>query len=138
MSNTSVALLGYASWTLLLILWIEVYRVYLVAGKGYLSTSFKPDGSDVSPFMGRLCRAHANCVENFPIIGGLLVVALATENRAVTEPTALLMLLARVAQSLVHVASGSPLAVNIRFLFFAIQLAIAVYWTVGLIGIAVK
>jgi hypothetical protein len=88
--------------------------------------------------MGRLCRAHANCVENFPIVGGLLILALVSGMPDVTEATALPMLLARVAQSLVHVTSGSSLAVNIRFLFFAVQLAIAVYWVVGFIEIAAK
>lgn len=135
MNNTAVALLGYAGWTLFLILTVEVVRIYLVAEKGYPATSFKPDGADVSPLMNRLCRAHANCVENFPIIGGILVLALATEHVEITDSLALYLLGARACQSVSHIWSGQVLATNIRFVFYAIQLAIAVSWVVGFVQI---
>ncbi len=47
--------------------------------------SFDPGGADVSPFSNRLCRAHANCYESFPIFGGLLLLAIATNNTAITD-----------------------------------------------------
>jgi hypothetical protein len=36
-------------------------------------------------------------------------------------------------QSIVHIASGSPIAAQVRFSFFIAQYAIAAYWTVLLI-----
>ena len=128
MNATATALLGYIGWTLLLIVAIEVARVYLVLAKGYLATQFKADGTDVSPFMNRLCRTHANCVEHFPIFGGLLILALATGQTNITDPLSFYFFGARLGQSIANLASFGVLAVNIRFIFFAIQLAIACIW----------
>lgn len=84
--------------------------------------------------MQRLARAHANCIESFPIIGGLLVVALLTDRAGVTDALAPWMLVARLLQSSIHLASTSVLAANLRFLAFAVQIAIAVYWSWGLLA----
>jgi uncharacterized MAPEG superfamily protein len=78
--------------------------------------------------MQRLARAHANCIESFPIIGGLLLVALLTNRAGVTDALAPWLLLARLLQSSIHLASTSILAANLRFFAFAIQIAIAGYW----------
>lgn len=128
MNVTAAALLGYIGWTLLLIIAIEIARVYLVVAKGYMANQFKPDGTDVSPFMNRLCRTHANCVEHFPIFGGFLILALATDQTIITDPLSIYLVGARLAQSVANLASTNPFAVNIRFMFFAIQLAIASIW----------
>lgn len=128
MNATAIALLGYIGWTLFLIVAIELVRVYLVVAKGYLATQFKPDGTDVSPFMHRLCLTHSNCVEHFPIFGGLLIFALVTGQTAITDPLSLYFFGARLAQSVANLASFGALAVNIRFMFFAIQLTIACIW----------
>lgn len=44
------------------------------------------------------------------------------------------LLVARSAQSVTHLVSVSVLAVNVRFAFFALQLAIAIYWTWALLA----
>ena len=124
MNATTTALLAYIGWTLALIIAIELGRTYMVVVKGYPATQFKPDGADISPFMSRMCRAHANCVENFPIFGGLLILALVTGQAKITDPLALYYLGARLAQSIAHISSGGAIATNIRFVFFAVQLAI--------------
>ena len=49
---------------------------------------------------------------------------------SVTDTLALWVLAARVAQSSTHLISTSNLAVNIRFAFFAVQLVVAVWWTI--------
>ena len=82
--------------------------------------------------MQRLARAHANCVEGLPIFGGLMLLAVVAGRAAVTDPLAWVLLGARVLQSLIHLASTSPAAVTARFTAFAVQMAIAVYWVVGL------
>lgn len=131
MNLTTIALLGFIGWTLLLIVTVELVRVYLVLATGRKVTQFNPDGADISPFMHRLARAHANCVENFPIFGGLLILAILTNQTHLTNPLAPYFLAARLAQSVTHLISSRALAINIRFVFFVIQLAIGAYWIVS-------
>lgn len=128
MTASAYALLGYVGWTLILIIVNEVFRTFLVLSGRKAADSFRPDGSDISPFAHRLARAHANCYESFPIIGGVLLLVLATDQAAVTDPSALWVLSARIAQSSVHVVSTSSLAVQIRFTFFALQLSVVAWW----------
>jgi uncharacterized MAPEG superfamily protein len=128
MNTTGLALTGYILWILLLLCTIGVLRTYLSLKGKHRPNAFKPSGDDVSPFSGRLCRAHANCYEFFPIYGGLLLLALAT-NATVTEGTALIALAARLGQSITHMLSTSIRAVQIRFFFFLVQVGIALYWT---------
>ncbi len=128
MSTSATALTLFISWTLLLLVLMEVVRSFLVLTGRTRSNQFTPDNANLSPFMQRLARAHANCVESLPVFGGLLLVAIATGRHAVTDPLALWLVAARVAQSTTHLASLSVVAVNIRFTFFAVQLVIAVYW----------
>ena len=86
----------------------------------------------MTPFVARLVRAHANCYEAFPIIGGALLLALATGNTAITDPLAMVVLGCRVGQSVVHLLSVSNMAVNLRFAFFGAQVGIAAYWLIQL------
>ncbi|MBW8311430.1 MAG: MAPEG family protein [Rhizobium sp.] len=126
-------MLGYIGWTLLLLLVMETLRSALVLGGKRRSDSFRPDGGDASPFGQRLLRAHANCLEGFPIFGGLMLLALVLELTALTDPLAPWLLAARVAQSSVHLLSVSAMAINVRFAFFAVQLTIAAWWCVQLL-----
>lgn len=124
MNPTALAVAGYIAWTLALMALIEIQRSRIVLATGRAPNTFAPDGSDVSPFMHRLCRAHANCYESFPLIGGTLLLALATDATALTDGLALWLLAARVGQSLVHLVSNATAVVQLRFAFFAAQLAI--------------
>lgn len=133
MTATAFALLGYIGWTLLLLLVMETQRSALVLGGKRRSDSFRPDGSDASPFAQRLLRAHANCLEGFPIFGGLMLLALVLQLTALTDPLAPWLLAARVAQSSVHLLSVSVMAINVRFTFFAVQMVIAAWWCVQLL-----
>ena len=133
MSKSALVLTLFISWALLLLILMEMLRSYLVVSGRVRSNEFNPENSNLSPFMQRLARAHANCLEGLPIFGGLLVVALATGRTEVTEPLAPWLLGARVVQSSIHLASLSVNAVNARFTAFAIQIAIAVYWACALI-----
>ena len=129
MNNVSVnVLIGLAAWTLFLLILMEALRSRLVLTNVIAANKFKPDNSNLSPFLQRLARAHANCVESVPIFGMLLIVALVTNRTGVTDPLAPWLLAARVIQSCVHLASLSVAAVWIRFMAFAMQIAIAVYW----------
>lgn len=133
MSTSALVLTLFISWTLLLLVVMEVLRSHLVVTGRSRSNEFNPDNSNLSPFMQRLARAYANCLEGLPIFGGLLVVALVTGRAEVTDPLAPWLLGARVVQSSIHLASLSVAAVNARFAAFAVQVAIAIYWAWALV-----
>ena len=60
------------------------------------------------------------------------MVALLTHQTGVTDALAPYLLGARLIQSSIHAASTSVLASWLRFIAFAVQMAIAVYWLFGL------
>jgi uncharacterized MAPEG superfamily protein len=129
MTNTGDALTGFVSWALFLLVVMEIIRTYLVVTREVAANAFTPDNSGLSPFMQRLARAHANCIEGLPIFGGLLAIAIMTSRTDVTDPLALWFLGARIVQSIIHLVSTSPIAVSLRFTAFAVQLVIGVYWS---------
>lgn len=130
---SAIALTGFVTWTLLLLVLMELVRTQLVLRGKVPANGFTPDNAGLSPFMQRLARAHANCLEGLPIFGGLLLVAMVAGLTAVTDSLAYVLLGARVFQSLVHLASTAPLAVKVRFTAFALQMAIGLYWAFGLL-----
>ena len=134
MSTTLTAVTGFVAWSLFLLVLMEVIRSYLVLAKAVPANEFRPDNSNLSPFLQRLARAHANCVEGLPIFGGLMLIAVISERTAITDPLAYPFLAARIFQSLVHLSSLSVTAVTVRFLAFAVQMGIAVYWTIRLLA----
>ncbi|APO80026.1 MAPEG family protein [Pseudomonas asiatica] len=135
MTNAStIALTGLIAWALTLLVLMELLRGLLVVFKQFPANGFTPDNSNLSPFMQRLARAHANCLEGLPIFGGLLLVALVTRQTAITDPLAIALLAARLVQSLVHLVSLAVPAVFLRFTAFAVQLVIAGYWTFELLS----
>jgi len=136
MSPSILALVGYVAWTILLTTTIVFYRTVLVFKKERAANQFLPSGEDVSPFSNRLCRAHANCYENLPAFAALILLALVTDNAGITDPLARWVLVARVAQSTVHLISTSEMAVSLRAALLLVQLGIQAYWVVqlGLMG----
>lgn len=130
MNPTVLALIGYISWFLVLITTITCHRALLTITGARPANSFAPDGLDISPLSGRICRAHANCYESFPYIGGLLILSLLTDMSHLTDSLALFVLIFRILQSSIHIASTSVFAVQIRFGFFTAQLFICIYWAV--------
>lgn len=133
MPTTALILLLFIAWTLLLLVLMESLRTILVVSGRVAANQFTPDNATLSPFMQRLSRAHANCLEGLPIFGGLLTVALLTDQTAITDPLAPWFLAARVIQSGIHLASVSVNAVKARFSAFAVQMVIGVYWAVALL-----
>jgi hypothetical protein len=112
---------------------MEIIRTYLVFAGKIPANGFHPDNGNLSPFMQRLARAHANCIEGLPVFGGLLAFAIILEKTAATDGLALWFLGARATQSIIHLISTSVAAVSARFAAFAAQMVIGVYWIVALI-----
>ena len=133
-THSTIALTGFIAWALLLLVLIELIRTQLVLRGKVPANGFTPDNANLSPFMQRLARAHANCVESIPVFGGLLLVSIITGHSSITDPLAYLFLACRVFQSLVHLASLSATAVTVRFAAFACQMAIGLYWAFELLA----
>ena len=131
-TESSIALAGFITWALFLLVLMEAVRSWLVLTKKVPANGFSPDNASLSPFMQRLARAHANCIEGLPIFGGLLILAIATNRTAITDSLAYWLLAARVLQSLIHLVSTSAVAVTARFGAFSVQMAIGLYWAAKL------
>jgi uncharacterized membrane protein YecN with MAPEG domain len=117
-------LLGFAAWTLLLLLTtVGVYRLSRVfRGRAGMS-EFPADQVEGQDWYRRSMRAHANCVENLPVFA-VLVYALRAAGIADPAVDALcaVILVARIHQSLVHVClAQTDRVVSVRFAFFFIQ-----------------
>jgi uncharacterized membrane protein YecN with MAPEG domain len=133
-SPSAITLLAFIAWALALLVVMEAIRSYLVLSGKVPANGFDPSNSTLSPFMQRLARAHANCLEGLPIFGGLLALALLTDQTAITDPLAYALLAARLLQSGLHLYAISPRAVTLRFGAFSVQMLIAVYWVFGFIS----
>jgi uncharacterized MAPEG superfamily protein len=119
-------LLGFAGWTLATLVGsVGVYRWgHILAGRAAL-TDFPADRPHGSDWYRRAMRAHANCVENLPVYGAVVVAVLATGQQSATLDTlAVILLAARVGQTLVHIGFAETNAtVALRFGLFFTQVA---------------
>jgi uncharacterized MAPEG superfamily protein len=71
-------LLGFAVWTLLvLMLTVGVYRWALILTGRMPIREWRADGQQGPEWYRRAMRAHANCVENLPVYGAIVVVIVA-------------------------------------------------------------
>ena len=126
-------LLGFVAWTLVLLVAIAFARVGAVLTGVKKANEFPsgvPHGGDG---YWRLNRAHMNCLENIPMFGSVvLVAAVAGIHAPILGTLAKTYLGARIGQSLSHVASGSVIAVNVRFTFFLVQVGclVGMLWTI--------
>lgn len=127
MTQTDIALLAYVAWMLILVGMLGLTRSGLIMG-GKASNSFQASGDDVDGFARRLTRAHANCYENVGAVAAVMLYAIATDHRDLTDALAYPLLGARVAQSVIHLISTSRLFVFIRFVFYVAQVGILLYW----------
>ncbi|AYF88537.1 MAPEG family protein [Pseudomonas sp. JS3066] len=136
LSLSATTLLGLVAWSLLLVFLMVNQRGLLVLTGRMRVNAFAADGSNTPGAFGqRLVRAHANTLENLPMQAALLLYAITTEQTAVTDPLAGLLLGARLFQSLVHLISTSALFVWLRFAGFFVQLAIMAWWLLKLAGV---
>lgn len=126
MSSLSIplwALFGFAVWTLLLLFaTVGVYRwSRILSGRASVrewTAEVSGDG-----WYPRAMRAHANCVENLPVFA---VIVFITTQAGVESSTvavaALIVLVGRVAQSIVHVGfRQTEFVAVLRFSLFFIQ-----------------
>jgi uncharacterized MAPEG superfamily protein len=126
-------LLAFALWTLLvLVAGIGVERMALIFRGQAGFASFPADVPHGRDAYRRMMRAHANCVENLPVFGAVVLVAnLAGATSRLADVLAVTVMVARIAQTSVHVLFVvRDLTVAVRFTFYLVQVA-------AMIGIAV-
>ena len=115
------ALLGFATWTLLLLMVIVgVYRWVNILFHRAPIASFRSDQLEGAGWYQRGTRAHANCVENLPVFAAIVLALSAVgADGPVVDALCAIVLIARICQSLVHVSHAqTDVFVAVRFIFF--------------------
>jgi uncharacterized MAPEG superfamily protein len=117
-------LLGFAGWTLIiLLLSVGVYRwSRILRGRQGIS-EFSADGAGGADWYKRATRAHANCIENLPVYAAIVLAARAAQvDDPLLDALACVLLAARLIQSLVHISFvQTNRVVSVRFSFFFVQ-----------------
>ena len=129
------ALLGFAAWTVLLLLGtVGVYRWSRILTGRVPIREFRADRIEGEDWYRRAMRAHANCIENLPVFGAIVLALYASGiDSAVASAVSIAILVARVAQSLVHVGFEQTNAVvSVRFGFFFVQIA-GFLWLIAIV-----
>lgn len=127
------ALIGFTAWTLLLVLIIFAWRGIEIVINGKKADSWTRGKDTPAPgLIRRIEHAHVNCLENLPIFATIVLAAAAMGKSAVTEPYAMYVLYARVAQTLTHMIGVSHWLVMLRATFWTIQLVLFVVMLAGL------
>ncbi len=116
-------LLGFAAWTVLLVVTVGLWRVGLVLQGKQAPNEFpsgSPHGSDL---YWRVNRAHINAAENLPLMASVVLVGTLA---GVSTPTFSLLaqvyLGARILQSIIHISSNASLVINLRFTAMLVQI----------------
>ena len=118
-------LLGFAVWTILLLLaTVGVYRWSRILTGRVPIGNFRADQIEGADWYKRAMRAHANCLENLRLYTAVVVAIAVTGVRSIAlDWLAIVLLAARVCQTFVHIAlTPTNLATALRFIFFAIQM----------------
>ena len=129
------ALLGFAAWTVVLLLGtVGVYRWARILTGRVQMREFRADRVEGDDFYKRAMRAHANCVENLPVFGAIVLALYASHvESVVADAVSVVILAARIAQSLVHVSvEQTNAAVSVRFSFFLVQI-VGFVWLIAMV-----
>jgi len=119
-------LLGFATWTVLLLMGtVGVYRwIEILLGRKRIG-AFSSDQVEGGDWYRRSMRAHANCIENLPVFGAIVLALCASGvSGPAVDRLCMAVLAARVVQSTIHVSHVQTDAfVSVRYSLFCVQLA---------------
>ena len=136
MTTPLFTLLGFALWTLLLLMFtVGVYRWQLILSGSAAIHTFAADAPTGADWYRRATRAHVNCIENLPVYASIVVVlSLTGVEGPLVNALCCIVLGARLCQTTVHVGFvQTARAVSFRFSFFTLQL-LSMLWLIVLIG----
>ena len=119
------ALLAFAAWTLLTLAnTVGVYRWgHILTGRSRIEDFSHYTTEKGSNWYRRSLRAHANCVENLPAFGAIVLVLTASGLQStILDVLTIVVIAARIPHTLVHVAfEQRTVAVSFRSAFFNVQ-----------------
>jgi uncharacterized MAPEG superfamily protein len=130
-------LLGFAMWTLLLLLLtVGIYRWSRIFSGRVAIRNFPADAAGGEDWYRRATRAHANCIENLPVFGAVVFgLQVANVTGTLVDALAVAVLVTRIIQSLVHVCFiHTDTVASVRFGFYFVQF-ICFVWLVGIIAV---
>ncbi|HWA30081.1 MAG TPA: MAPEG family protein [Rhizomicrobium sp.] len=123
-----IALVFYALWAIALVLMIAADRFLLILRGQVKNNEFLagvPHGNDS---YWRINRAHLNTVENLPIFAAVVLAGWVAGAESHTfNLLAVLVLVFRIVQSIVHIFSGNQMATWFRTAAFAVQLVCEIW-----------
>ena len=116
------SLVLFAVWGLLLVISIGTWRLAMAVSGNVPQGGFNPGTPHGGAAYWRLNRAHMNVVENLPFFGAIVLGGMIAN---VQEPNfqmlASIVLVARIAQTIIHVTSGAQVAILLRFSAYLVQ-----------------
>lgn len=127
------ALLGFAAWTLALVVFHVSWRgIEILRGK---SASSWTRGQAIAspPIFVRADHAHLNSLENLVVFAVIVFAAAAVGRSALVDAVACWILYARIAQSVTHLIGTSHVLVLIRATFWFVQIGLFAYLLWGLL-----
>ncbi|HWE06848.1 MAG TPA: MAPEG family protein [Rhizomicrobium sp.] len=126
-----VALVLYALWAIALVLMVGADRVLMVIRGKAKADSFTPGVPHGGDSYWRINRAHVNTVENLPIFAAIVLAGWVVGMETATfNRLAIIVVVARIVQSAIHIASGSVVAITFRFTALAIQLICEIWMAI--------
>jgi len=129
------ALLGFAAWTLLLIVAVFLYRgMRFLTGTPINHWPRQAKPADDAPVVQRLEDAHANCLENLPLFAVIVLAAVALGRQAELQALAPFVLFARIGQTLAHLSGTGKINVFVRATFWSVQLGLFAWMLVKLMA----
>ena len=120
-----MALLGFALWTLLILLvTIGPYRWLRILTGRTRASHWTADPNAGSGYYPRAMRAHMNCIENLPVFVAIVyVIDRVGLQTPLLDALALIVLGARIVQSSVHIALvQTDNVIFVRFGFYFAQI----------------
>jgi uncharacterized MAPEG superfamily protein len=123
-----IALVFYALWAIALVLMIAADRLLLIFRGQVKNNEFLsgvPHGNDG---YWRINRAQLNTVENLPIFAVIVLAAwIAGAESPLFNLLAMVVLVFRIIQSIIHIVSGSQIATWFRTGTFAVQIVCQIW-----------
>ena len=117
-----LCLLGFTAWTMLLVGALAIARAVMVL-QGFPTTGFHAEMPHGGERYRLLQRAHLNAAENLPVFATLVLVGtLLHVDNARFQSLPVIILAARLLQSVAHIASGHATAANVRIAAFFTQM----------------
>lgn len=129
--HSVVALVLYALWAIALVLMVAADRVLMVIRGEAKANSFTPGVPHGSDSYWRINRAHLNTLENLPIFAAIVLCGWVVGMETATfNRLAIIVVVARIVQSAIHIASGSVAAISFRFTSLAVQLICEIWMAI--------